>query len=300
MGRGLSRVRQGAEYRAAGELHEQKGYPVRTLCEILGLNRSSYYKWLTSGPSESELRDRDLVERIRFLYQESNGIFGYRRMRLNLRRRFGLGVNKKRVYRILRAIGLQSVIRRKRPCYAGAAPEVTAANILGRKFTSARLNEKRLSDVTEFKCMNGEKLCLSAILDLRDKGVVSYCLGPRSTNKLVFDTFGAAVRRYPGAHPLFHSDRGFQYTSKPFRAKLDAQRMTQSMARAGRCIDNGPMEAFWGTLKSEMYYLRTFHDSASLRLAIEEYIEFCNTRRFQERLGGLAPQEYRALPETAA
>lgn len=112
---------------------------------------------------------------------------------------------------------------------------------------------------------------------------------------LVFDTFDIAIQKYPDAKPLFHSDRGFQYTNRVFKTKLDAQGMTQSMSRVGRCIDNGPMEAFWGTLKAEMYYLERFPDYDRLKAAIEKYITFYNNSRYQEKLGGLAPLEYRAL-----
>ena len=67
------------------------------------------------------------------------------------------------------------------------------------------------------------------------------------------------------------------------------------MSRIGRCIDNGPMEAFWGMVKAEMYYLRRFDDYASLKAALEEYIIFYNSYRYQEKLGGLASLEFRAL-----
>ena len=96
-----------------------------------------------------------------------------------------------------------------------------------------------------------------------------------------------------GAKPLFHSDCGFQYTSKTFKEKLDKISAIQSMSRVGRCIDNGPMEGFWGTLKSEMYYLRKFHNFNELKLEIDNYIEFYNNRRLQKKLKGLSPIEYR-------
>ena len=265
------------------------------VCYVLGLNRSSYYKWLCRDQSVQEARDKELIGHICTLHQESNGIFGYRRMQLNLRRRFHLTVNKKRVYRIMRAIGMKSVIRRKRPNYVKSTPEVTAENLLNRNFSAERLNEKWLTDVTEFKAGDGKKMYLSAILDLKDKGIVSYAIGHSNNNRLAFDTFDAAVQKYPGARPMFHSDRGYQYTSRVFRAKLDAQGMTQSMSRVGRCIDNGPMEAFWGTIKAEMYYLRSFPDYDSLKTAIEQYIAFYNSGRYQEKLDGLAPLEFREL-----
>ena len=183
----------------------------------------------------------------------------------------------------------------KRPNYVRSTPEIVAENILNRNFTAQNLNEKWLTDVTEFKYGNGGKLYLSAILDLKDKSIVAFALGHSNNNKLVFETFDDAVRKYPDAKPLFHSDRGFQYTSKVFKAKLDTQGMTQSMSRVGCCIDNGPMEAFWGTLKAEMYYLQRFDCFDSLKIAIENYIIFYNGSRYQEKLGGLAPLEFRAV-----
>lgn len=136
---------------------------------------------------------------------------------------------------------------------------------------------------------------LSAIFDLKDRSIVSYVVSHRNDNQLVFDTFDAAIQKYPDAKPLFHSDRGYQYTSKAFKTKLDAAGMTQSMSRVGRCIDNGPMEAFWGTLKAEMYYLHRFLDYDSLSAAINRYIYFYNNGRYQEKLGGLAPLEFRTM-----
>jgi len=287
-------VRLENKYLAVKSLHDEKGYPIAILCDVLNLNRSSYYKWLCRDQSKQEADDKELIDRICKLYQESNGIFGYRRMQLNLKRRFHLTVNKKRVYRIMRAIGLQSAIRRKRPNYIRSRPEITAENILNRNFTAENLNEKWLSDITEFK-VGDTKLYLCAILDLKDKSIVSFSDSRSPNNKLVFDTLDAAILRNPDARPLFHSDRGSQYTNRIFRTKLDTQGMTQSMSRVGRCIDNGPMEAFWGSIKAEMYYLNKFTDYASLQTAIAQYIEFYNSGRYQEKLGGLAPLELRAM-----
>jgi len=288
-------VRLENKYLAIKSLNEEKHYPIALLCDIINLNRSSYYKWLKRDQSEQEAKDADLIDKICTLYQESNGIFGYRRMQMNLKRRFNLHCNKKRVHRVMKAIGLKSVIRRKRPNYIKSTPEITAENILNRDFTAKNLNEKWLTDVTEFKYGDNKKMYLSAILDLKDKSIVAYVIGNSNNNPLAFDTFDAAVQKYPDAKPLFHSDRGFQYTSKIFKAKLNAAGMTQSMSRVGRCIDNGPMEAFWGTLKAEMYYLNRFHDYESLELAIKQYINFYNSSRYQEKLGGLAPLEYRIM-----
>ena len=113
-----------------------------------------------------------------------------------------------------------------------------------------------------------------------------------NNNQLVFDNFDKAVSLNPGAHPLFHSDRGYQYTSKTFYEKLQTAKMRQSMSRVGRCIDNGPMESFWGMLKSEMYYLQRFTSREELISSIENYIHFYNTGRFQKRLRCMTPMEF--------
>ncbi len=145
----------------------------------------------------------------------------------------------------MRRMGLQSVIRRKRKNYIKSTPQITAENLLNRDFTAEKPNQKWLTDVTEFKYGQDSKAYLSAIFDLGDNSIVSYVLGHHNNNDLVFRTFTLAVDQNPGAKPLFHSDRGFQYTSRAFRKMLDDTGCTQSMSRVGRCLDNAPMEGFW-------------------------------------------------------
>ena len=100
-----------------------------------------------------------------------------------------------------------------------------------------------------------------------------------------------AFTLYPEAHPLFHSDRGFQYTNAAFHQKLIDAQMTQSMSRVGRCLDNGPMEGFWGMLKRERYYGLHFESREQLTTMISTYIEYYNSRRYQRKLGILTPLE---------
>ena len=116
-------------------------------------------------------------------------------------------------------------------------------------------------------------------------------MGDSNNNSLVFDTFDDAVRDYPDAHPLFHNDRGFQYTNRIFHAKLETAGMIQSMSRVAKCIDNGPMEGFWGIIKRERYYGRRFTDKESLITMIEEYIRYYNNKRLQRNPGVLTPME---------
>ena len=130
-------------------------------------------------------------------------------------------------------------------------------------------------------------------MDLADKSIVSFVIGSSNNNALVFETFDIACQEHPEVKPLLHSDRGYQYTSKSFRKKLEEAGMTQSMSRVSRCIDNGPMEAFWGMLKSEMYYLKKFHTYDELKEAVCDYIDYYNNHRYQKRLNCMTPIEYR-------
>ena len=148
--------------------------------------------------------------------------------------------------------------------------------------------------MTEFHYYVGlekHKVYLSAILDLYDRRIVAYVIGDSNNNDLVFRTFDEAIQANPDAHPLFHSDRGVQYTSRAFHKKLESAGMIQSMSRVGKCIDNGPMEGFWGILKRERYYGRHFSSREALVSMIEEYIEYYNGRRLQRNLGIMTPME---------
>ena len=264
------------------------------MCKCAEIARASYYKWLNRSESEKDKENKIILAEVINLYSEVNGIYGYRRITLNINRKLNSKYNHKRIYRLMKSVNLTAVIRKKRKKYIHSTPQITAENILNREFVADNPNEKWLTDVTEFKLTSGKKAYLSAILDLADNSIVSHVLSTSNNNKLVFDTLDKAMRANPTATPLFHSDRGFQYTSKSFKNKLNAINATQSMSRVGRCIDNGPMEGFWGTLKSEMYYLRKFDTYEELEQAINEYIEFYNTKRLQNKLKGMAPFEYRS------
>ena len=295
----LNGVRQEHLYLCVQELHEE-GYALSQLCDILNLNRSSYYKWLHRTKSDRETENETLLHEIGLIYAEHNGTFGYRRIADEYNATHEKQFNLKRFYRLVHIVGLLAVIRRKRPAYQRSAPEVTAENILNRDFTANAVNEKWCTDVTELKYgPEGQKAYLSAILDLKGRDIVSFAIGKSNNNRLVFETFDLAVQKYPDAHPLFHSDRGFQYTNKQFKAKLDKHKMTQSMSRVGRCIDNGPMEGFWGILKCEMYYLNRFETYEELTTAVEQFIHYYNYKRRQHKLCCLPPATYRSFLEAA-
>ena len=265
------------------------------LCEIAGIARSSYYKWSRRDEPGSEAENARIAEIMKQIH-EKDPSKGYRRIRDDLCRDHGIDVNDKRVLRICRALGIRSNIKY---CCDGCTvndrdPAHVAENVLNRDFAAEAPNEKWVTDVTEFKYyIDGEKykIYLSAILDLYDRRIVAYEIGDSNNNHLVFSNFDRAVELHPDAHPIFHSDRGFQYTNATFHQKLIDAEMTQSMSRVGKCLDNGPMEGFWGMLKRERYYGIKFTGKEELTEMIRSYMEYYNNQRYQRGLGVLTPME---------
>lgn len=121
--------------------------------------------------------------------------------------------------------------------------------------------------------------------------MVAYVISTRNDNQLVFETFDKAIAAKPNAKLLFHSNRGFQYTSKVFQKKLKEHEMEQFMSQVGHCIDNGPTKGFWGIIKSEMYQMYKITDETSLRFTISDYIRFYSEERPQDRYHCKTPVE---------
>ncbi|MEY8346696.1 IS3 family transposase [Niallia circulans] len=290
----ISQIQSEDKYIAIQEIHQEENISIRLLSEIAGIARSAYYKWLHRVPSSQEILNEKIMKEMKILHEKVEGIFGYRQMTLHMNRQFKERLNHKRIYRLMKVVGLRSIIRIKKKRYKRSVPQQVAENILNREFTATKPNEKWVTDVTEFKYGSSKKAYLSAIRDLYDGSIVSYVLGHSNNNELVFQTLDqATVLLLEEEHPIIHSDRGYQYTSKGFKLKVDKAEITHSMSRVGKCIDNGPMESFWGTLKCEKYYLHKYKTFEELSLAIDDYIQFYNNNRYQKRLNGLSPMEYR-------
>ncbi len=290
----LGKLQNEQKYEAIQLYYEKEQWSINWMCQQLRVTRAAYYKWLHREVPEQEQENKKIAELVQE-YDESFGhILGYRRMTDWINTFNQKDYNVKRVHRIMKKLNIHAVIRRKKKNYTHTDEESAAKNLLKRDFNATKPNEKWTTDVTEFKIpQSDKKLYLSAILDLHDKSLFSYVIGKRNDNKLVFDNFKDAISQYPDARPLFHSDRGFQYTSKVFQYMVQEQGMQQSMSRVGCCIDNGPTEGLWGIIKTEMYAMYEITDEASLIQAIHSYIEFYNNVRLQSRFGNKTPMQVR-------
>lgn len=282
-------------YRVIQELNKENGYAIGKLCALAGVARSAYYKWLQWTPSAKELEGRALAKEVKLRYDKRKGILGYRQMCTQLNRKLKKKHNKKRYYRIMHALGLKAVIRKKRPNYV-KAPEIhVVENVMNRDFDAQSPNTKWCTDVTELRYGNGHKAYLSAIIDVYDNSIVSWVVSHSNNNKLVMDTLKKAYAKNPGVSPLLQSDRGFQYTSHEYNRLQLKYGFMKSMSRVSRCLDNQPIERFWGTYKSESYYLTKHHTYEDVLKDVNEYIRYYNNYRYTERLDGLSPNEYRRV-----
>ncbi len=252
---------------------------------MVGISRASYYKWRKRREfkTQREIEDEILMKEILWIFNKYNGIYGYRRIRIYICLRLDKKVSRKRVYRLMKKLGLKSCIRAARKRYRPSTPTITAENLLDREFSETEANKKWVTDVTELILENGRKFYLSAIRDLGTGKIVSYDISYSNNNQLVFNTFNKALKKVKNISGLIlHSDRGFQYTSKHFKFLLDEQGVIQSMSRVGRCIDNSPMESFWGIMESEIYRGNRhykFKDIKTARSQFKEYIDFYNNER---------------------
>lgn len=290
----LGKLRYESKYLTIKHFHETKGWIIEWMCSQLEISRAAYYKWMHREIPLEEEENVKLAGLITEYDERFHHILGYRRMTSWINHFNHTNYGKNRVHRIMKKLGIHSVIRKQKKKYNSSTPETTAENKLNRDFYATAPNQKWSTDVTEFK-VPGEKkkLYLSMILDLYDRYPVSYVISNRNDNKLVFKTFDKAISENPGAKPVFHSDRGYQYTGRVFQGKLKEQQMEPSMSRVGHCIDNGPTEGLWGIIKSEMYQMYEITDESSLRRAIKGYIKFYSEERPQDRYHCKTPLEVR-------
>lgn len=280
-------------YQTISSLHEEKNYSITQLCQLAGIARSSYYKWVKWQPSKKEMANRKLAKEIKKKYDSKKGAIGYRQIRMQINRKLKKQYSRNRYYRLMKAIGIKAVIKKKRPTYIKSMEAHVAENVLNRKFVAKKPNQKWCTDVTELRYGNGRKTYLSAIIDLYDHSIVSWELGHSNNNLLVMNTIKKAMDKNSGVRPLLHSDRGFQYTSYDYKKLETTYKFTKSMSRVGRCLDNQPIEHFWGTFKEEKFYQESYQNFEDLKKSVGEYMRYYNNYRYSEALNELSPNEFR-------
>ena len=194
----------------------------------------------------------------------------------------------------MKLLGLKSIIRLKKyKSYKGEQGKI-APNLLERNFKATAPNQKWATDITEFN-VAGKKLYLSPIIDLFNQEIISYELTERPVFNQVVMMLKKAFKKIPNNTNLtLHSDQGWQYQMKQYQYLLKEKGIIQSMSRKGNCLDNAIIENFFGTLKSELFYIKKFRTIEELKNEIKQYIDYYNNDRIKSNLNKMSPIKYRA------
>ncbi|WP_244905232.1 IS3 family transposase [Streptomyces agglomeratus] len=271
-------------------------YEVKRLCQVLDVNRSSYYKWLAGAEARAtrQREDRILAEEIREVHGESGGAYGSPRVTAELREK-GRRVNEKRIARIMRTFSITGIRLRRRVRTTVPDPAASPVpDLFQRDFTATEPGRKYMGDITYLPLSCGKFLYLATVLDCFSRKVVGWSIADHMRTDLVADALrmAAATRgRLDGA--VFHSDHGAQYGSRAFARLCDQLGVTRSMGAVGTSADNAACESFHASLKRET--LRGAHDygdARTCRRTVFAWLTRYNTRRRHSANGHLSPDEY--------
>ena len=268
-------------------------WPIRLLCETLGVSFQGFYAW-RSRPASAQQQRRDvLLVEIRAVHAEVKQRYGSPRMHRELVAR-GVACSENTVARLMHDNEIRAKSARKfRNTTDSNHALPVADNLLDRQFDAQRPNERWAGDITYIPTREGW-LYLAAVEDLYSRMVVGWSMAEHMESRLVVDALEMAIaRRLPGAGLLAHTDRGSQYASDHYQTLLGKHGIECSMSGVGQCWDNAPMESFFASLKKELVHHEDYQTRAQARVSIFEYIElFYNLKRRHSSLGYLSPAEY--------
>ena len=269
-------------------------YPVAALCLAFGVSRSGYHAWKNRPPSARAGTDAALVHQLCQAHAASRQTYGSPRLLQALQKQ-GLRTSRRRVCRLMRQHELRGVKPRAfRPQTTDSRHgQPIAPNLMAAGPAPTGPNQIWVSDITYVWTTTGW-LYVAAVLDRWSRRLVGLAMAEHMETSLVEAALAQAVRgRRPAAGCLLHSDRGSQYASAAYRARLTQAGLVASMSRAGNCYDNAAMESFWGKLKTELVHRRKFASPAEARTAIFEHVEvFYNRRRLHSALGFISPVDF--------
>jgi transposase InsO family protein len=272
--------------------HQEK-WPVRTLCEVLGVSPAGYYAWRCRPESARAAANQNLLADVRRLHAQHQGRYGSPRMHAALRAE-GRGVSRGRIERLMRRHGIRAVAsRRFRPVTTDSHHGLPVApNLLEQRFVASAPNQVWLADLTYVPTGEGW-LYLAAVLDLATRKVVGWAMRDHLRTELAAAALVMATQRQrPGPGLIHHSDRGSQYASGEYRKLLAEAGMKASMSRTGNCYDNAPMESFFHTLKVELVHHRRWATRDEARRDLFSYVEgYYNRQRMHSALGYLSPEQ---------
>lgn len=267
-------------------------YPVQTLCRLLCVARSGYYEWCVRPVSNFARETARLLPLIRASHAASGGVYGYRRVHLDLLE-LGETCGKIRVWRIMQANKISALRGYKKPRHISGRPSILAPNVLDREFTVQKPDSAWVTDITYIRTWQGW-LYLAVVIDLYSRKVVGWSMKPTLAREIVLDALMTAIwRRKPQHNVVVHSDQGSQYGSDDWQRFCRHHNLTPSMSRRGNCWDNAVAESFFSSLKKERIRKRIYKTREMARADIFDYIEvFYNRTRRHSHLGGVSPEAF--------
>lgn len=266
------------------------------MCQVLKVPRSAYYRWLNRPDSERKRRRDTLKQRIQFWYDDSNGLYGSPKITQMLRQE-GFDVSQKTVTRLMKELGLKSRTVKKYKATTNSRHSLPVhENTLNQQFQAAAPNQVWTADITYVPTDEG-CLYVASIMDLYSRKIVGWHADQRMTKELVLTALDRAYRQQrPKGQVLHHSDRGSQYASQDYQARLIQYGMQGSMNRKGNCYDNACIESFHSVLKRELVYLTHFRTRDEAQQRLFEYIElFYNRKRIHSTIGYVSPHRFEQM-----
>lgn len=265
------------------------------LCRVLQCSRNGYYSWINLGRPDYKAFDSTINQIVFEQYMKDNRQ-GVRRLRMNIKKVYGICLTNGTVYRYMRLNCVQSVIRKKKHKY-GKLAHHHIPNLLQRDFSTTGPNQKWSIDISHLFPL-GKKLYICAIKDLYDKSIIAYTLSRRNDNQIVMDTLSKAFENssaYQRQNLILHSDQGYQFTSTQYKETLKQNNVIHSVSYKGNCVDNVPIESWFSALKTESIYLFKHLTEERMIQVVSDYVIYYNEERFQEQLKELTPIQYRQL-----
>jgi putative transposase len=258
------------------------------------VSKAGYFAWRRRRPGERPRGDAKLLGEIRRIYLENYGRYGSPRIHVELVEA-GFSVSAKRVARLMRVHGLKGKKRNKsKASSTGPGIMPAAPNVLGRRFSVDRPNSRWVSDITYVATAEGW-LYLAVVIDLYSRRVVGWSMSRTNNSDLAIAALAMALLDRPSHRLVVHSDRGRQYTSKPYYDFLATHCITPSMSRKGNCWDNAVAESFFASIKIELKPLHVWRTRDEARTAIFEYIEtWYNPRRRHSANAYVSPSAFEA------
>jgi transposase InsO family protein len=265
------------------------------LCSIARVSRSGYYQWLKNNRDNKD-KDRNDYWIINRIFEKGKKKLGWRSIKMHLDSDYGITMNHKKIKRIMKKYNLLVKIRKKNPyktIMKKTQEHRTFDNILDRNFNQIIPGKILCTDITYLFYGRDQKAYLQAIKDITTKEIISWELSNNLSMKFVLDSIDNLKDiKTLNDKTMIHSDQGFHYTNPEYIKKVKDQKLIQSMSRKGNCIDNSPIESFFGHLKDDVNYkdTKTFNELSD---KIDEYMYYYNNQRYQWGIKKMTPVQYR-------